>query len=186
MSDYNPYAAPETDIKSVVLDMHLLEEGGLWRDGKVLVVRKFTDFLDRCLKCNAPAEGYRLKKTLSWHNPFFFVLIVSPLIYIIVALIVRKTAKIRAPLCPRHRSKRRRAIALGWFGCLAGIGVVCLGAPLPDYAGTCATIGAIMFLGFLIFGIAGSNYLVPKRIDKNFAWLRKVSLDFLAELPEWA
>lgn len=185
-SDFNPYAAPRAETKTIIEDMNLLEEGGLWRDGNLLVCRKGTEFPDQCLKCNAPAEGYRLKKSLSWHNPLWFVLAVSPLIYIIVALCVRHTAKIRAPLCPRHRSKRRWTIAIGWIGSLAGLGVIFLGAPMPGQAGTFTTIGAVVFLVFLLYGIIGSNYLVPKRIDKNFAWLRKISPAFLAELPEWA
>ena len=187
MSEFNPYAAPQAETKAVIEDMHLLEEGGLWREGNLLVFRKGTDFPDRCLKCNAPAEGYRLKKLLSWHPPgWYLVILFNLIIYIIVAMCVRYTAKIAAPLCPRHRSKRRRTIALGWIGSLGGIGLVFLGAPMPDYAGVFAAVGAILFLVFLLYGIIGSNYLVPKRIDKNFAWLRKVSPDFLAELPEWA
>ena len=33
------------------------------------------EFPDRCIKCNAPAEGYRLKKTLIWHPRAWFFLI---------------------------------------------------------------------------------------------------------------
>ena len=38
MSDFNPYAAPKTEI--VDLGLHGEEEGGLWRDGRLLVIRK--------------------------------------------------------------------------------------------------------------------------------------------------
>ncbi len=183
MSDFNPYAPPQTEI--VELDPHLSEEGGLWRDGPLLVIRKGTELPDRCLRCNEPARGYRLKRTLSWHRPIWFVLAIFNLIlYVIVALCVRWTAKVSAPFCPLHRSKRRRAIAIGWLGSLAGIGLLGIGASDPDYA-VAILVGAFLFLGCLIFGVIQSQLLVPKRIDKNFVWLKKVSPDFIEALPDW-
>ena len=106
------------------------------------------------------------------------------IIYVIVALCVRWTAKIAAPFCPRHRTKRRNAILFGWLGALTGIGLISFGASRPGYAGT-AALGALVFLLSLILGVIFSQYLVPKRIDANFIWLKKVSPEFLADLPEW-
>ena len=187
MSDFNPYAAPKSEIMEQA--HHLAEEGGLWRDGPLLVIRKGTELPDRCLKCNGPAEGYRLKRTLSWHRPAWYLLVLFNLIiYVIVALCVRWTAKVAAPLCPRHRSKRRRAIAVGWLGSLAGIGLMVVGASVPIdgiIIGAVVVVGLVLFLASLIYGMATSQMVVPKRIDKNFVWLKKVSPDFLAALPDW-
>jgi hypothetical protein len=66
---------------------------GVWRDQSKMVVSKGALLADRCVKCNAPATGPRLKKKLSWHHPAIFILIfVALLIYLIVAMILRKTA----------------------------------------------------------------------------------------------
>ena len=186
MSDFNPYAAPKTDIAE--LDPHLAEEGDLWRDGHLLVMRKGTELPDRCLRCNEPAEGYRLRRTLAWHRPGWYLLIfLHIIIYIIVALCVRWTARVSAPFCPRHRSKRRRAIAVGWLGSLAGIGLIVFGVSSdPSSNNAIASgIGILLFLASLISGVVISQMVVPQRIDKNFVWLKKVSPDFLAALPEW-
>ncbi len=178
MSDFNPYAAPKSEIVEQ-------KREGLWRDGPLLVIGKGTELPDRCLRCNEPAHGYRLKRTFSWHKPAWYLLVLFNLIiYIIVAMCVRWTAKVSAPFCPRHRSMRRRAIALGWLGSLAGIGLIVFGASYPDYAIVIA-VGVCVFLGSLISGVVSSQMVVPKRIDKNFVWLKKVSPDFLAELPDW-
>src|ERR1700733_2454444 len=38
--------------------------GRLWRMNKQLVTRSETPFPDRCVKCNAPINGFRLKRVL--------------------------------------------------------------------------------------------------------------------------
>ncbi len=178
MSDFNPYAAPKSEIVEQ-------KREGLWRDGLLLVIGKGTELPDRCLRCNEPAHGYRLKRTFSWHKPAWYLLVLFNLIiYIIVAMCVRWTAKVSAPFCPRHRSMRRRAIALGWLGSLAGISLVILGASSPDYA-IVIVVGVCLFLGSLIFGVIASQLVVPKKIDENFVWLKKVSPVFLATVPDW-
>lgn len=58
-----------------------------------------------CVKCgNPPAEPW-LRKTFSWHNPFLYLLIISPVINIIVALIAQKKIKLsvlqKSHLLPR-------------------------------------------------------------------------------------
>ena len=53
MPEFNPYAAPVTDITRPAL------EGEIWRDGKVLVMTRQAWLPDRCVKCNAPTT-YRL------------------------------------------------------------------------------------------------------------------------------
>jgi hypothetical protein len=182
MDDFNPYAAPRSEI--AVKDSHLTDAGGLWRDGPLLVIRKGTELPDRCLKCYGDADGYRLKRKLSWHPSYWFLLVlVSPLIYVIVALCVRKTAKVAIGLCEHHRSKRRRAIAIGWLASLAGIGLIVLAGSndLP----LLSLVGIGVLFGGILFGVIGSQVLLPQRIDKNFVWLKKVSPDYLAPLSEW-
>jgi hypothetical protein len=59
MDEFNPYAPP----KSLELEESFLVEhaNAAWRDGKFLRVRTDAVLPDRCLKCNAPAEGYQFK-----------------------------------------------------------------------------------------------------------------------------
>ena len=56
----NPYAAP---LGKPFLDVDNAEAGeGVWRDGNLLVVQKGAALPDRCIRCNAPAEGRRLHR----------------------------------------------------------------------------------------------------------------------------
>src|SRR4051812_44962371 len=85
MPEFNPYAAPKTPLAPSSRKQMPVEEG-LWADGKVLVMTKSAELPDLCIKCGAPAEGYRLKRNLMWHPPAWYLLILFNLIiYAIVA-----------------------------------------------------------------------------------------------------
>lgn len=188
MSDVNPYAPPQHDV---VLEAMLAEPGGgIWREGKILVMHKNAVLPDRCVKCNQPAHG-RLKRSLSYHHPALYLLILASIwIYIIVALIVRHTAKIEIGLCERHRSKRRRAIAMSWLVVLGGIAAIIFGAILSDRPGPTPWFVLTLLLGGIFAFLVGLIYaafvvppVAPHKIDKEYVWLKKVDSDFLATFP---
>jgi hypothetical protein len=189
--DFNPYAAPLSDLTPEIVD----EGDSLWRDGKFLIVRKESVFPDRCVKCNAPALGWRLKRTLYWHHPAWYALLAlfltcscaGPLIYVVAALIVRKKMIVQYGLCPEHARERRRALAVTVLLAVVGIGLMVVGIatarrtpfPIMPWTGLATLFVAIMF-GFLAVPT-----LSPKRIDSLYAKLRGAGAPFLAELPEW-
>jgi hypothetical protein len=186
MDEFNPYAPPESHER---LEPYTPKHGGLWRDGSLLVMVQNTSLPDRCLKCNLPAGGWTLRRKLWWHpRALYFLILLHILIYIIVALLVRKSAVVYAPLCERHRKLRRRAIIVGWTLSILAIGIVVAAASAAsgDTAALWILAGAILFLGAIIYGVAGSQVAVPKKIDDRFVWIKNVSPEFLAELPGWA
>ena len=176
--DENPYASPAGD-ESYYPDTMGQSDGGLSRDGKVLVATKNAVFPDRCVKCNAPANGYRLNRKLYWHHPAYYliILVCNILIYVIVALIVRKTAEYRVGVCPVHRSRRRNAILIGWGGFLLGV-FMFVGAAMQESV-IFAIAGPVLLVVGIIYGIVGSQFISPKRIDANYAWLRGAGSEFL-------
>ena len=184
MEHDNPYAPPMADLDN---SPRLAEISDGWRDGDLLVVPKGAELPDHCLKCNAPAQGYRFKRTLYWLHPTWFILfLMSPLIYILVYLIIRKKGKATAGLCVLHRKRRRRAILLGWLTSLAGIPTAFAASFVPDpYQAVPIIAGLVLLFAGVIGGMIGSQVLIPKRIDKQFIWLNKVSPDLLAEYPPW-
>jgi hypothetical protein len=188
---FNPYAAPKAEVR---VGPHAGDDDGVWRHGAVLVMTKNARLPDRCLKCNGPADGWALKRSLSWHPQVIYILLLSPIIYIIVALIVRKTAKVYFPLCERHRRRRRRAIAVGWLVSLLGIAMIfVVPTAVPTMVGgqtdwiiiPGVILSGVLLLTGIIYGFMLSQVAVPTRIDKRFVWLRKVGPDFLATLPHW-
>jgi hypothetical protein len=185
MDDFNPYAAPETPVSAFPVSNDTGEVRGVWRDGKTLVMAKIAELPNRCVKCNAPATTL-LKRSLSWHNPLLYMMVFFPglLFYIIVALIVRKTAKVYVPLCQEHRSQRSRNILIAWVVSLTGIALFFVAGAVDSYMLPAVVIAGIVLLLFgLIFGSMTSQVVTPKKIDDTHAWINKVGLAYLATLP---
>lgn len=183
---FNPFEAPRTSAGSGAVVPGSADD--FQRDGKLLVVRKGAIFPDRCVRCNAPAEGYRLRRNLFYHNRLIYlILLFNLIVYVIVALIVRKTAQFEIPLCPVHRAKRRNTILIAWGIVLASVPIgIALGQVLPNENVALAfLIGFLLFLGGAIYGAAAAPPVVPARIDDYHAWLKRVCPEWMEGLPEY-
>ncbi|HUY87447.1 MAG TPA: hypothetical protein VMV10_01805 [Pirellulales bacterium] len=184
MQDVNPYAAPKYDLP---LNRVLTEPGdGVWRDGDLLVMRKGAVLPDRCAKCNAAAEAGRLKLTLRWHDPIFFLMLP---IWPIIVLFVMETAKIEIGVCGRHRRQRRFAILVGGFSflfCVASI-VGALGGsalPIPLFWRVVWFLTAgVALLAVSIRANLNSILVSPHKIDRDYVWLKKIDPGYLAQFP---
>ena len=118
--DDNPYAAPKSHVGPA--KQAIGGSGGIWRDGNLLMMRKGVELPDRCLKCDAPAEGYRFRRNLSWISPYWYLalFVIGPLIFVIIYYIVRLQGEVSAGLCDIHRARRLRMIWIGWITCSWG------------------------------------------------------------------
>jgi hypothetical protein len=179
--EINPYAAPQTPLVA-----QAIADGEVWRDGTWLVCRKQAQLPSRCIKCNAPADGPRLNKKFYWHPPaFYLIIIINLFIYVIVAMIVRKTAKVGIKLCDQHASRRRTGIAMGWILFVVGIVVMfAMGTVKGDAAFIFLFGGIGLMIAAAVVGIATTQTLRPKKIDDYFAWFTGVCPEYLAELPD--
>jgi hypothetical protein len=180
---FNPYQAPK--VGSVQRSPFADDFVMVWREGDVLVMERSAMLPDRCVKCNAPANGYKLWRNLSWHSPVYFLLVLlSPLIYIVVALIVRKTATIAIGLCETHRKKRRTMIAVAWLLFLASIASFFVAVQFDPPIGPSIVIaGIVVMLTSLVMAAMISQIVKPVNIDYRFVRLRGVGADFLDTLP---
>jgi predicted RNA-binding Zn-ribbon protein involved in translation (DUF1610 family) len=163
---------------------------GIWRDGKRLVMRKTAELPNVCVKTNLPADGW-LRRKMYWHQPAIYVLIlISPVIYAIVALIVRQKADIRVGLCAERIKRRRWIMAGAWLVGLAGIGVMVLGiklaGPRPDDVAPFLMMGGVM-IGILaaIVGITLTRVVRPERITRDYVWISGVHPEFVASFPDF-
>jgi hypothetical protein len=185
VDEFNPYSAPEVGITQSRLATEADEGRGVWQDGDILIMAKVARLPSRCVKCNEPAT-YRLKRSLSWHSQWVILLVlVSPLIYIIVALIIRKTAKIEVPLCDEHRARRSKGILIAWIVALSGI-ALCFAPAFgnDERLWFLVLLGVIMLISGMIFGSLRSQVVATQKIDDTHVWLRKVSPFYLAGLPK--
>jgi hypothetical protein len=157
---------------------------GLWRKKKQVVTVSDTVFPDRCVKCNAPANGFRLKRVLYWQHPAYLLLLLcNVLILLIVILIVRKKAVVHIGLCELQRARRKQALIVSWSGCLSGIILLIVGAGLQS--GKAALIGAGLFLVGAVFGLVRGRTVAAAKITKENVWVSGVTGEFLETLPEW-
>jgi hypothetical protein len=120
-----------------------------------------------CVKCGAPAHGKPVDKIFSWHHPALYLLILAGvLIYLIVAVIVRKSMRLKVPLCARHAQRRGIAVTLAWVIPVVGVADAFILPRVGVDGGWVALITAVFVLtGLVIWSVV--NYpLRPKSIDK--------------------
>ena len=161
-----------------------LPGSGVWRDDSKMIVSKGAQLPARCVKCNAPAPGPRLKKKLTWHHPAIYILIfVALLIYFIVAMILRKTATLELGLCEEHRAKHRRNVWVTWSLLLLAVGAFVMAVILED--NNFVLPGILLLLAGIIYGVVAVRIVTPAKIDDKFAWVKGVNKDYLDELPQW-
>jgi hypothetical protein len=164
--------------------------GACWSSGNRLVMLNDAATPDRCIKCNAPANGYCWSKKLYWHHPALSLLaIVGLLPYALVAMCVRQSAFVRIALCPVHRRKRRWAI-LGLivtiFGGIAmmGGGIDLLSLPQSNHVlgGVVLALSFVVFIGGLVM-LMRFNPVRPRKMENGYVWLSGANQTFLETLP---
>ena len=156
---------------------------GVWRLGKKLVFRSGAPLPSKCIKCGQPST-MRLQRTVYWHAPWIYLLILASLpIYVVLALVLRKKAEVAIPLCEEHRKARSMGLLMAWllfFGMIGAIfAVVSFQQPWIALAGLGCLIGSI------VFGVR-SRLLVPTLIDENgIAQAKGCCDEFLRSLPTY-
>jgi hypothetical protein len=149
-----------------------------WREGKVLGLRRGSELPHRCLKCNEPAQVPVAARSMTWHHPGWYLLVpVGILIYIIVALIVRRRASVPVPLCAKHKRRRLISLSIALVGSIVGIVAVFGG-------GAVTALGLLLLLTGIGFGVVGTRDIYPGRITSGEAYLRGCGPAFLNTIPE--
>ena len=158
--------------------------GGIWRDKSTLVMTKDASLPDRCVKCNAPANGVRLKRKLAWHHPvLYLVIFFAVLIYVILAAMLSKRATVYLGLCDQHFQRRRKQKAIGWLLLIIGV-VVPIVAIAYDYP-VLGLLGFAVFLFAAVWLVFVSRVVAVKKIDDHLVWLNGINSDYLAQFPAW-
>jgi hypothetical protein len=166
-------------------DGYAIEE--VWRDGKRLVMSKTARLPAICVKTNQPTAR-RMKMQIFWHHPLVYLsLLGGVLLYAILALIIRESAKIEIGLSAERLSRRRWSIFGGWMGSFAGLGFIIWGIAVGSrHVAPVLIIGGIVVL--LVAVIAGSilsSTVSPAKITRKYVWLRGVHPEYLAALPDF-
>ena len=154
-------------------------------EGKVLVIPRNATLPASCIKCGGTPKEPWLKKNFYWHNPLLYVLaLFSPLIYVIVAVIVRKRVQLMVPICDHHNSTRLTTL---WVGIILLLGFIPLsvvaGTHLPGDSGIAIAflLGFVMFVGGLV-ALWFSYVLRPTYIGDDCSKFKGAHPEFLARL----
>ena len=155
----------------------------IWRSKSVLVMAKQAPLPDRCVKCNAPTH-HRLKRNLRWHHPALYLLIAAGvLFYVIVAMVLSKSATINVGLCETHAAARKRDIFITWMVVL--LSFACFYFSAVTEAMSLLLIGLMLFVGAVIYGIVRGRLVAPQKIDDQYVWLTGINTNYLEQFPEW-
>ena len=138
----------------------------IWRSKSLLVMTKQAPLPDRCVKCNAPTH-HRLKRSLRWHHPALYILIVGGfLFYVILALVLSKTATINVGLCETHAAARKRDLLITWMLALLSFASFYF-AVVADQTNL-FVVGLALFLGAVVYGIVKTRVVAPQKIDDHY------------------
>jgi ABC-type uncharacterized transport system permease subunit len=131
----------------------------------------------------------RTTRVLSWYHPaWLFLILVNVLLFVVVALIVRKKAKLSLSLSEQVGARRRRAILGSCTLLLAALGACALisAGIVPRGLNGALLLAAILAaLAAALWASLGTRSVSAKRMTSGFVWLKGVHPDFLAGLPEW-
>jgi uncharacterized membrane protein len=178
---HNPYAPSRATLN---VSDNPASSTGVRREGKWIVMPLDAELPHRCVKCNAAPDEPTKRRTVYWHHPaVYLVLLINLIIYAIVAAVVRKQVKISPALCSAHKAKRRNAILLAWGGVAAAI-LLPIAFGSEEYAGVWLLFCIVLFLVSCISGIVRSRILYGKRIDADEAKLGGAGPEFLDSLPD--
>jgi hypothetical protein len=188
--DDNAYRAPRVEITRKAEQP--LTRRGAWRDGPYLVVRrKFRDYPDRCIACNAPADGIRARFSVYYVRSALSVVLVglllSPLFLLFVWMLLPK-AEVRPGVCKMHKSLHFRARLIPVLIALVGLCLLTVGSMMDGKLGelhASALLGTMAaFWAAMIMAVTYGKVIVARKVDKHFVWLDKVSPDYLQQFPE--
>jgi hypothetical protein len=183
MDTRNPYAPTRASLNESPASGVVGDESGIWREGSTLVMTTWATMPGRCIRCNEPALEPTRARTVYWHHPAIYLLVVGyGLLYIIVALFARKSATIAPGLCAPHNDRRRLAILISWVGVILGFTVIFFGAQTA-HADLYVIGGITLFLAAIIGGIIFGRLVNTRKIDDRHIRLGGCGKPFLDSFP---
>lgn len=168
----NVYAAPKSAFEETRL-------AHCWRDGDMLVAPVQARLPLRCVKCNAPATLDK-PRAFYWNHPGWYILLLV-VVYVVIALFVRKKAVVSIGLCHRHR-RQRRLLSWGGYGLFA-LGLYTLMSAIYPVRPFLGWVGCLLMLAGILCASIGARLLRVVRITDREIRFQGCSPAFLDSLP---
>jgi hypothetical protein len=156
---------------------------GVRVEGKFLVIRDDTVLPNRCVKTNEEVDAKPVKKTLYWSHPALALLIlVNFLVFLIVALIVRKKCQVTYYLSEDQKSRRRIKIASASFISLLALVVGIVLAMDDQWIGL--IVGLIVCLFAIICAAVFASTMRIAKVKGREFWISGATPVFLQSLSD--
>jgi len=177
--------APITVVKHKFQPMNPMNESSkAWRDHDKLVMALEAVLPDRCIVCNASADGRRFPLTISYNHKLS-----KAALLVGVASVSYKEVKLPVGLCATHVSGQQLNVFLGIGVMIAGLVVAFAAIFSFTSAKTVSGPIIVMMLGFIVsmLGAVLMSHNPLEIEDANDAcfWIKGASPEFLANLPQW-
>jgi hypothetical protein len=134
---------------------------------------------NRCVKCGFPPSEPWLDLTFRWHHPGLYLLLISPILYLIVAAIVTKRVELQVPLCAVHKAIRKKRL---WTGSLLLLACIPLPVAMAAYIGNDAAVTVAAWFGIALF-LGGIGFLLAARPIRA-AHIGPTSAEFSGACPD--
>ena len=157
---------------------------GVWKKDDVLVLSADAVFNDRCIRCNAPADGISVRKILFWHSPLLLpLLVLSFPFYLLLAIFFKRTVTAQIPLCSKHHRMQLAFTLLAVFMLPAfpamGIYAVVAGKAAFILIGLLTSLAGLALLGW------ARNPIWAISIRGEYAVIQGANPEFSNAYPEW-
>jgi hypothetical protein len=167
VTPFNPYAPPQATGPSFPGQM---SSSAFRVEGDRLIILKDAVLPPICVWNGEPApEGY-VQRNLTWVPQWTAVFALSPLIYIIIFMVVKKTGGLRYALSEAARKRRRSGIIIAVGGVLASVVLMIAGG--ASNAPVLLVVGIFAMLITLIVGAVRARVLTIVKIDKTHIHLK--------------
>lgn len=177
---HNPYAPSRASLAGSGTSSGQL----VWRFEKIVIMARDGQLPERCVKCNEPADEPTKSRKVYWHHPgYYILLLINMILYVVVALIARKTAEVNPGLCARHKQRRATGIWLGWGSFVFGF--ITIGIAFGNQHPGLGLLLMLLMIGLIITSMFMSRIVYAKRIDDKYVQLKGCGAPFLDDLPEF-
>src|ERR1700733_3753407 len=166
---FNPYAPPGS-----VVPRWPGASGGTpgWRlEADRLIARKGAVLPPICLWTGVPTTGLRVRRTLAWAPTWLAILALSPIVYLIAYLMVRKTGELDYALGEVARKRQRAAVVIGTGGAAGAAALLFAGARF-DLPGLFVASTLVFLVAVIAAAVLGRT-VRPVKIDKEFIHLKR-------------
>jgi hypothetical protein len=168
------------------LNNYSIHEPTLRRFGDEISLHSSANLPCYCVKCGkhlaSPLDGEYIAQKFRWHNPLVYIALISPIIYIILALCLSKRMTVNVPLCTDHLKSREDTKHLLLGGGLVSFILIIL-CGIFDAGGLSFLVFLIAIFAIPIIHEYSYKPLRASNIEGNHCQLTGASKEFLSKIP---